>query len=177
MTISYVGELTIGAAIPGANAAVLAGIAGINSALPDILARIAALQAFAPQPVNFAVQLQLAQQMVASVQACLLLGIPAPTIAAQIAAVAALIAELLAAVSGVNAQLVILTDFQALLATAGLFVYAYAGTSGALGADVTTALVGGTPGGSPADACNALVLVTTSSPVWTALSQVMQVTP
>jgi hypothetical protein len=175
--ITYVGELTIGAAVPGAASAAIAGFAGINAALPDILARLAALQAFAPLSVDFTAQLALAQAMVTSVQTGIALGIPVPSIAAQIAAVAALIAELLASVAGIAAQLEIVTDFQALLGAAGVHVYAYAGQTGSLGSELSTELTTGIPGGSPTDAANALVLVTTVPATWTAMSQVFQVTP
>jgi hypothetical protein len=175
--IDYVGELSIGQAVPGAAAAAVAGAAGINAALPDILARLEALAAFAPQPVSFTAQLALAQQMVTSIQLSIALGIPVPSIGAQIAAVTALIAELLAAVAAVNAQLVIVTDFQALLIAAGVHVYAYAGQVGALGGEFATELAGGVPGGSPTDASNALVLITSVPATWAAMSSVFQVVP
>lgn len=175
--ITYIGELSIGQAVPGATLAAAAGVAGINAALPDLLARIAALQAFAPQPISFAAQLSLAQSMVTSVQTSITLGIPAPSIALQLAAVLALVAQLLAALTGIQGQLSIVTGFQTLCAAAGIHAYAYAGTSGAMGADLTAALSMGTPGGSSSDVCNALVLVTTLGATWTAMAQVFKVTP
>lgn len=175
--ITYVGNLSIGGAVPGAASAAIAGVAGINAALPDILARIAALQAFAPQPVSFVAQLALAQSMVSSVQAGIALGIPVPSIAAQIAAIAALVAELLAAVSAINVQLGIVTDFQALLGAAGLHLYAYAGQTGSLGPELSAALATGIPGGSPTDSAHALVMVTTVPATWTAMSHVFKVVP
>lgn len=173
MTIAYVGELSIGGAVPGAATAAVAGAAGINAALPDILARLQALAAFAPAPVSFSAQLALAQQMVTSIQLSIALGIPEPSILAQIAAVTALIADLLAAVASINAQLVIVTDFQALLVAAGVHVYSYAGQVGDLGAELSAELAGGVPGGGgPTDASNALILLTTVPGTWTAMTQV-----
>jgi len=175
--IVYLGELSIGAAVPGANAAVVAGLAGINLALPDILARIAALQAFVPTPVDFGVQLILAQQMVTSVGLAISLGLPVPSILLQIAAIEALILALLATIEAINGQLDILVDIQTQLATSGLHAYAYAGTVGALGGEVTGALASGLPGGSSGDAAHALVFVTTTPATWSAMSLVFKVSP
>lgn len=177
MTTTYVGELSIGGAVPGAAAAAVAGAAGINAALPDIVARLAALQAFAPLDVSFAAQLALAQQMVTSVQAAITAGIAAPSIASQIAQIAALIAELLAAVSAIAAQLTLITDFQATLGAAGVHVYAYAGQVDDLGSEMSAELSGGVPGGGPTDSAHALILITTTPATWTAMAQVFQVTP
>jgi hypothetical protein len=175
--ITYCGELTIGGALPGAQAAAVAGVSGINAALPDILARIAALQAFAPQPVSFVAQLALAMQIVTGIQTSIALGISPPSIAAQLAAVAALVADLLAMVTDIHAQLAIVLELRGLLGAAGIHAYAFAGQSGNLGGELATALTTGTPGGSAADAANALVLVTTLPATWTALSQIARVTP
>jgi hypothetical protein len=175
--ITYLGSLSIGGVLPGAAAATVAGMAGINAALPDILARLDALAAFAPQPVSFSAQLGLANQMVTSVQAAISLGLPIPSIAAQLAIVGALVSDLLAAVSSVNAQLEILADFELLLGTAGVHAYAYAGDTGDLGAEFASELSGGTPGGAAGDAANALVLITTIPAVWAAMGEVFQVTP
>lgn len=177
MTTVYIGSLSIGEAVPGAAAAAVAGAAGINAALPDILGRLAALAAFAPLPVDFTAQLALAEQMVASVTLGISLGIPVPSIAAQIAAIAALVADLLAAVASINASLEIVVAFQALLGAAGIHAYAYTGVTAGLGADLTTELAGGVPGGGPTDAANALVLITTTPATWTAMGEVFKVSP
>ena len=176
MTATYLGSLTIGDALPGAAAVSLAGAAGISAALPDILARLAALQAFAPSPVSFTAQLALAQQMVTSIELSISLGVPAPSIAAQIAAIAALIASLLATVSSINVQLDLIADFQALLGAAGVHGVAYVGTVGGFASDVSSAL-SGVPGLSSGDACNAITLLTTVPATWVALAQIMKVSP
>lgn len=177
MSVVYCGELTIGGALPGANAAAIAAVAGINGALPDILARIAALKAFAPLNVSIGAQLALAQSLVANIQTSIALGVAPPSIAAQIAAIAALLADLLTMLESVNVQLDIVLGFQSLLAAAGIHAYAFSGTSGALGGELATELASGTPGGSPTDPANAVALVTTSPAAWAALSQVCKVTP
>jgi hypothetical protein len=169
--ITTLGSLSIGAAVPGAQLAALAGVTGINLALPDILARLAALQSFAPQPISFGAQLALANQILASITLSISMGLPVPSVDAQIAAVLAIVADLLAAVSQIEAQLAILVDFTDLLGTAGISAYAYAGTVGAFGGELATALGGG------GDACNALVLLTRIPATWAAMSQVFKVTP
>jgi hypothetical protein len=177
MTITYVGELTIGGAVPGAAGAAAAGYAGITGAIPNLQQIIDALTSFAPLDVNFAAQLALAQQMVTTITAAIAVSLPAPSLAAQIAIVSALLADLLAQLSAVSVQLGIVVDFQALLGAAGVHVYAYAGQTGNLGSELTTELTSGTPGGSPTDSANALVLVTTIPATWAAMAQVFQVTP
>jgi hypothetical protein len=177
LTVAYVGSLSIGDAVPGAATVAAAGVAGISAALPDITARLEALAAFAPLPVDFTAQLVLAQQMLASVQLGISLGIPVPSIAAQIAAIVALVAELSAALAAINAQLEIIVDFQALLGAAGIHAYAYAGDTDQLGPELTAELAAGVPGGAASDPANALVLVTTLSATWTAMGSVFKVTP
>jgi hypothetical protein len=177
LTVVYCGELTIGGALPGANGVTVAAIAGINGALPDLLSRIASLQAFAPTDVNLGAQLQLAGSIVGNIQTSIQLGIAPPSIAAQIAAIAALVAAMLTQLAGVQAQLDLVLEFQGLLAAAGIHIYAFSGTSGGLGGELATELASGTPGGSPSDPANAVVLVTTSPAAWAALSQVVKVSP
>lgn len=177
MTITALGELSIGETIPGAAAVGVAGAAGINLALPDIQARLDALLAFSPAAVDFAAQLALAQQIVVSIQAAITAGLTPPSISAQIAAVGALIAELTAAVASIHAQLTIIVDFQALLSAAGIFAYAYDGQVDDLGDELDAEIGGGIGGGSPTDHCNALVLVTSEGATWTAMGEIFQVTP
>ena len=175
--ITYLGSLSIGAAVPGAAALAAAGQAGINLALPDIQARLAALVQFTPQPVDFQAQLILAQQIVASIEAAIALGLAPPSIDAQLAIVAALVAELEAAIANVHAQLTIIVDIAALLGTAGVHAYAYSGRADDLGGEFAAELVGGFPGGGPTDSTNALLLATTSGATWTAMQGVFKTTP
>lgn len=176
MTTTYLGSLSIGGVMPGANAIGIAGAAGINSALPNLASQLASLLAFTPQPVNFAAQISQLQTMITAIQLGVTLGLQPPSIASQLAAIAAMIAGLQAQISGLNAQLELIADFQGLLAAAGVHAYAFTGPvgnlSGELGARVDT-----TPGISGGDAGNALVLLTTTPATWAALSQIVQVTP
>lgn len=170
MTVTPLGTLSVAAVAPGAASAVIAGTAGINLALPDITARLAALQAFAPQPVSFVAELALAQGTLTSIQAALSLGLPVPDISAQIALVAAIVADLLATVAQVNTQLSILGSLEAALsADASIAAYAFDGPRNALGSELSAAVGGGT------GHANALALVTTDSASWIALSAVLKV--
>jgi len=176
VSVVYLGSKTLGEALPGAVGAAAAGVAGIGLALPDLLARIAALQAFAPTPVNFAAQLTLAQQTLQSIQLGISLGLPVPDISAQLLAVQALVAALLAAAASIQTQLDLVTDFQALLGASGIYLYASDGTVANLGSELGSAL-GSTPGLSGAMHANSVILVTASPTAWASISQVFQVTP
>jgi hypothetical protein len=176
--ITPVGELSIGEAVPGAASAAIAGQAGINLALPDLQGRLEALLAFAPAEVNFAAQLTLALQTVAAVQAAIAGGISPPSISAQLAIVAGLIADIQDAMLSIDAQLSIILDFQALLVGAGVHVYAYNGEVQDFGAELDAEIGTGLPGGlGPAEDVDALVLVTNIPATWAAMSQVFQVSP
>lgn len=177
MSVEYLGSLTVGDVMPGAVAVGAAGVAGINAALPDIQARLDSLLTFSPGAVDFAAQLSLAQQTVTSIQTAISAGISPPSISQQLAQISALIAELLAAIANINAQLDLILDFQALLGSAGIHGYAFSGQTQNLGSELAAELSGGTPGGAPTDAANALVLITTVPAAWAALSQILKVTP
>lgn len=169
MTITALGTLSVGGAVPGCAVAVTAGMAGINGALPDIEARLEALQGFSPQPINFGVQLALAEGIVASIKAGIALGLPVPSLTAQAAAVSALIASLHVQVALVNGHLDVLTALVAPLAVAGVAVYAFDGPTNTLGSEIDAVLGGGTAH------ANALVMFTTNPTTWAAMSAVLKV--
>lgn len=177
MSLAYLGSLTLSAAVPAGEACAVAGAAGINAALPDIAARLAALAAFSPSPPSFSADLALAGQIITSINAAIALGLTPPSLSAQLAIVAALVADLQAAVLAINAQLAIVVGFSSLLATGGVFGYAYTGAANGLGAALTTQLATGFPGGAPGDSSHALVLATTSGGTWTAMQSVFKTTP
>lgn len=161
MTLVYGGELSIGGVLPGVSAA-------LSVSLADIQARVDALLAWHPGVIDFGVSLSIAAQMVVDLKAAIALGITPPSIDAQIAIIAALLATL-------EAQLQILLNIEGLLLTAGVHLYIYDGTAGALGGEVTTALSAGVPGGGGSgEHCNALVLVTTLGVAWTAMGEVFK---
>lgn len=169
--ITPLGTLTLAVALPGADAAATAGIAGINGALPDIQSRIAALSAFAPTPISYPIDKAAAVSIQGSIQLAIDSGIPAPSLSAQIAIVQALVTALNAIVTAVNANLTIVTNFAALLAAGGVAAYAFDGAQNVLGSELAAAL-----GGSTAHA-NAIVLVTQNGATWTSMQGVFKTAP
>lgn len=175
MTVTYLGSLTTGSAIPGASALAAAGAAGIGLALPDIEARLAGLLAFTPTPIDLTANLAIAQQVVTSLQLSISLGITPPDISAQLAIVAALVADLTASVLSVNAQLAIILGFD--MSAAGVHAYRYDGPANQLGSEFSTELSGGFPAGAPTDATNAVLLATTIPATWTVLQTFLKTAP
>jgi hypothetical protein len=171
MTASYLGSYTIGASMPGAAAVATAGAGGINVALPGLLEQLEGLLSFSPSPISIAAQIGQLNTMIKALQAQLLLGVEPPSLALQMAGIADLIASLQANVSLMQAGLSVITQFQALLAEAGVHLISFAGPASAFGAEVG-ALVATLPGISSA---HALVLVTDVAATWSALSQIMKV--
>jgi hypothetical protein len=169
--ITNLGSITVGEVLPGAVSISVAGQLGINSALPDIVARLAALQAWSPQPVSFAASLALAQATLAGILLAIELDLPVPDISAQIAIIAALIAALESIVNLVNQQLEFIVAFGAIFAESGVAAYRYDGAPQDLGSEFSTELAGmATPG-------NALVLVASTPAAWSAMSALMKVNP
>lgn len=162
--LTYVGSLGLSAAVP-AVATVFA------SAIAELEGRIAALSAAVPSFTPPSVQLALAKQIVAAIEANIALGITPPSIDLQIGLFLALIAEL-------QASLQIVLDIKNLFAAAGVHVYVYDGDAGDFGTELDAELVAGFPGGSgPTQHANAIILATTITATWSAMSQVFQVTP
>jgi hypothetical protein len=159
--LTPLGGASIGAMIP-------APVIAINLALPDLQARLDALLAFSPTPIDFHANIALAGQIAASIQAALDIGITPPSISVQIAIVADLIAAL-------EVQLNAILAITGLFASAGIYAYAYDGRVDGLGPALTSELSGGLPGGAPGDHCNALVMVTSVGATWTAMSTVFKV--
>jgi microcystin-dependent protein len=174
--ITTIGEVAVGVAVPGCTVAVTAGMGGINGALPDLQGRIEALisqLAILPTlpPFNPLDALTKAQQLVASLQAMIALGLPVPDLGTQIAALTATLAGLQVTLGLVNAQLAVLANLQAPLGVAGIGVYAYDGPAASFGGELAAAIGGST------DHCNALALVAFEPAAWAALSAVMKVSP
>lgn len=173
MTVTYLGNLTLGETIPAALSLSVAGQAGINLALPDIQARLSALLAFNPQPVSFEAQLALAQSILASVEATIALGLPVPDISAQIAIVLAQIAALETAIAAINTQLEIILSFQTALSTAGIHAYSFTGQTSDMGAEIAAETSGGLPGGGPSDPTTALLLAATEPTAVTSMQTIL----
>ena len=177
MSATFIGELTIGEAVPGAAVACAAGVGGINGALPDIEARLAALSGFSPQPFSFAAQLLQAQQIVASIQFAITAALPAPSFDEQIATVVALVAQLEAQIVAINAQLSLVVGVQNALLTGHLFAYSALNQAQLVGADLSASLAAGLPGGAPTDTCNALLLITSTTTTWDVMRVLFKVEP
>jgi len=177
MSLTYLGSLSIGSLIPLGAAAGAAAVAAVQLSIPELKARLEALASFAPTPGSFAADISVAQSIIASIEAAIAVGLEAPSLDAQIAIVAALVAELRAALATIDAQLSVVTGFLALLETGGVFAYAYSGDADALGGALTTELASGFPGGGPTDPTNAIIYATTTPDTWTSMSAVFKVVP
>lgn len=159
-TLTYVGELTIGAAIPGVADALIAAEADLN-------ARLSALIAFqATVSLDLSAQIGLA----ASISAALHAALEPPSLSLQIDLVTALIAQL-------EIQLAVIAHLFDLFANAGLHVYAYTGRADGIGPLLTTALTAGLPGGAAGDFTTALVLATTVGVTASAMGEVFKMSP
>lgn len=159
MTVTVIGEVSIGAAVPGVQAA-------LATSLADIEARLAACAAFQPTEPDLQASLQLATDMVANLTFAISVGITPPGIDAQIAIIAALVAAL-------ELQLQILFDLKGLFAAA-VHMYRYDGPTGSFGTDMQAELSGGLPGGSGSDTAFALTLIATAPASITALQSVFK---
>lgn len=177
MTISYLGGLTVAGAVPGAEAAVNAGMAGIDPGLSNLLSQLGALTAYVPVPIDFSAQLLEAQKLVAGLNAAVTGGLTPPSLDVQLAALQVSIDALQLSVDAINAQLSILTGLQGPLGTAGLHGYAFDGIVTTLGGELAFELSSGVPGGTPTDHANAVVFVTTSSAAWAAMGEIFKVAP
>lgn len=172
MTLVALGNVSVGAAVPGCATACAEGTAGINGALPDITARVGALAAFTPTAdVNFAAQQAVSIQTTAALAAAILGGLPEPKMQLQADMANALKGTLELQTNAVNASLEVITDLTVALAPVGVAAYAYDGPVGTLAAELAVEL------GAEVTHCNALVLVVRDPAVWAALSQVMKVSP
>jgi hypothetical protein len=162
MSVEYLGEVTIGAMLPGV-------VAPLAAAMADLQGRINALLGF---QTTVSLDLRALIALSASVTASLTAAVTAaPTIGLQIKVVADALLVL-------QLQLQIILALYGLLATSGLHAYVYDGTVADFGPEMTAALSAGLPGGSGgAQHCNALVLAATSAATWAAMGQVFKVTP
>lgn len=180
MSATYLGSLALSAAVPGAAVGLAAGADGINAAFPDITARVAALQAqltalatMPPMP-SFPELRARAANMLAQLDIAIATpGLPpAPSLVSAIAALAALVSDLLAMSADLSVKLGTITALQGQLAAGGVHAIAYSGDAASLGADVQAALPGAVSGSA-----HALALVTTNSATWAAMGAVFKVTP
>lgn len=164
MTVAYLGSLTLGAAVPSLPLAIGASLPTVQGQIAGLLAAQLQLNASPPSLAGFIADLN---ALLANLTNMLALGIPIPTLSVQLAAVAAALVSL-------QAQASLLLGYQSALGAAGVFAYAYTGQASALGAGFSTELASGFPGGSSADATNALLLATTTPAAWAAIQSIMR---
>jgi hypothetical protein len=164
MSLDYLGSLAVGGVAPSVQIAVDASLPNLLAQQLGIQAGIAALTA---HPPSIAGNLAIAQQIVASLQAQIALGVEVPGLGLQLASLAAALAAL-------AAQIATLTSFADVLGVLGLHAYHYNGPINGLGPALAAALAGGLPGGGPFDASDALVIATSSPAAWSALSVVLK---
>lgn len=167
--ITDLGSLTLGVVVPGAASAAVAIDVACGIAAPNVSAQLEALASFTPSAgLSLAAQLSIAQSIVTNIQASIALGIEPPSLADQVAAAAAIIAQLEAQLATVEAQAAIGVALAGLLATGGVRLLRYDGPQNAFGAELSAAL------GADPTSCNALVLLTTSGAAWTAMQGVFK---
>lgn len=164
MTTTYVGGMTIGEEIPGAVEAVVAAVGDVQARLDAIVDFGAAIIVIPP---SIEADLEVAASIIANLQ----LAIEPPSIALQ----AQILADVMAALA---AQLSAFAALMGLFATAGIHVWHYNGRADTLGAEMTTELSGGVPGGGGGAAdINALIIATELSATWTAMQGVFKTAP
>ena len=162
--------------MPGAVAVGAAGAAGINSVLPDLVARLASLMSWHPTPITLTAQLATMEKMIAALKVQIGLSVPPPSLASQLAALQDLIAALQAQVAALEIQLELITAFQAQLGAAGIHLVRYDGAVGLYGAELDLQLAR-LSGVGPLDHCQALTLLTTLPATFDALGAILKTEP
>jgi len=167
MTLRYLGELSLGQAMPLAalvNAA-LVGAVGVGiGQLRAKLEGLARMQvALTVGPPTIAATIEGAIKTVARLEA----SIGGPVITLQVAAIVALIGELTAQIGVLNAQLALQFPLGG-----NVHLYSFDGRASELGPQLTSATAGGFPGGAPTDHANALVIATVEPATWLSMQAV-----
>ena len=158
-TLTYLGNKTIAATIPGVMAAVSIGQGELQT-------QISALANFRPAAASYPDLIALAEQTLNGLLASLALGITPPSIDAQLD----IAAQALAVLRG---KLDVILAFERASAAAGVEVFTYDGSAAGLSSAIIAATSSGLPsGGGPASHCNALVLATGASATASAMGQV-----
>jgi hypothetical protein len=141
MTTTFEGRLTLGECIPAAAAAQVNLGAVLASSMPDVEARIGGLLAIQARPPPALADLIAAvQQLLAALQA--LAAAPFP----DLAATAAALADLQATLGQLQAFLALNVELGALLGTAGIYYYLFAGRATEVGPELASLLAVGLPG-------------------------------
>lgn len=163
----YTGSLTIGQCVP----TLLQASVTLKVPLLKLQAKLAAALALKArltlQPPTLATNLQVAIDLVASLQASIALGLPG--IEFQLAAVAQLIAQIQLEIGELSFAL----ELDALLGAAGIHAYAYTGgRADQFGPEFAAATSQGFPGGQPNDETVGVVFAATAPSARVALQTV-----
>lgn len=146
MTVGVIGEVSLGTAIPGVNAA-------LATAMADIQAKVTALAQFQPVPPELNASIALCGEMIANLSLAVSIGITPPSLEIDVV--------LLAQLTALKVQLQILLDLAETL-RAAVHVYRYDGAVNAFGTEMQAQLSAGLPGGSGSDVAMGLTLVATA---------------
>jgi hypothetical protein len=138
-TYTLLGEASLGACVPIAAEAQVAGMVAVGISLPDLTARldgmVGAQVGLTLHPPSIQAQLDLALQLVANLQAMLTM----PSASVSLGIVSGLIAELQVTLGSLQVQASLLASIGVTLGTPGVWAVHYAGTDEGL-------IPGGLPG-------------------------------
>jgi hypothetical protein len=174
VSLDYVGELPLGVLCSTS----LTAVAGISASFAAVLPQIAidleaAIQcsiSLGISPPNLAADIALCVQLLIDLN--LALSVSLPSLDFQLAAVLALIAQLSPILASISASLSLSLPLAELFAVAGIQAYQFAGAGGQFGSLMGQAIGIGFPDGTPAsEDVFAVVLASTSAPVWTGMGE------
>lgn len=160
MTVSHLGSVTLGAAVPAALAAQGSIDLAVGVSLPEIQAKLAGLLAANLVPPTLAASLTTALQVVAGIQAAITLGLP--PIDFQAAAIAEVIVLLQDQLALLQAQASFSIALGTTLGASGIHLCKYEGEVGQFGTQLQQECSDGFPGGSASDETLALILAGTT---------------
>lgn len=159
MSLTYDGEISVGAILPSVQLQIAADV---TAATAELAAANAALVNIGLHPPTLAASIANVTTLLAQLNAAVGLGLPDITVG--------ITANFTALIASLNATLAILTALQANMSAGGVFAYRYSGAGNALGAALTAELAAtfrdSTPSSGP---CNAFLLLTTTPATWTAM--------
>lgn len=170
MTVTYAGSITLGDAIPMAQASTVQLDASVGALLPDVQARVDGLLALSiSPPPSLADLIASAQALLAALQSLLATPIP------DVTATASALADLQATLGSLTAALAFSADFGGLLAQAGIHYFVYAGAAGDVGSELSGVLSAGLPGGAgPSEQCAGAILLASDGGAIAALQTVLR---
>ena len=164
MAATYVAGGSIGSLLPLSLQGVAALDASLALMLPELIAKLAgALKAqlsLSISPPSLAGSLEVALKAVLNLQ----IAISGPSTALDFSAIAALMAEVQAALGALTASLALAVSLNTTLGHAGLHLITLEGEVGGWGNDLQSVVAGGLPGGAPTDQGFALVLAAGADP-------------